>query len=176
MRLGQVLAGGAFALVEVGHRIEPKAVDAHAQPEVDHAHERTLHRGVIEVEIGLVRIESVPVVGLRLAIPGPVRMLEVLEDDPSLLVLLGGVAPHVEVALLAARRRAPRALKPRVLVGRVVQDQLGHDPQPAAVGLLQEMAKVRAAIRSRGAPRGSRRCRTHRLSSATDRRAKARGW
>ena len=35
VRLGQVLAVGALALVEVGHGVEPQAVDAHLEPEVD---------------------------------------------------------------------------------------------------------------------------------------------
>ena len=86
-------------------------------------------------------VEAVPVVRLRDRVPGPVRGLEVLEDDARVRVAVGRVAPDVEVALAAARRRAPRALEPRVLVGRVVEDQLGDDPQSAAVRLLEKRRK-----------------------------------
>jgi hypothetical protein len=34
--LGQVLADRALTLVEVGHRVQPQAVDAHPEPEVQH--------------------------------------------------------------------------------------------------------------------------------------------
>src|SRR2546430_5074176 len=67
----------------------------------------------------------------------------------SVAVALGRVAPHVEVAPAAARRRAARALEPRVLVGGVVQHELDDDPQPAPMRLLEEDLEVveRAAVR-----------------------------
>ena len=77
------------------------------------------------------RVEPMPVVGLGNRIPAPVGELEVLEDDPCVLVLLRRVAPDVEVAFRASGRRAPRTLKPGMLVRRVVQDQLGDHPDPA---------------------------------------------
>ena len=58
-----------------------------SKPEVDDPKHRLAHRRVVEVQVGLVRVEAVPVVGLGDRIPGPVRGLEVLEDDPRLLVL-----------------------------------------------------------------------------------------
>ena len=70
-------------------------------------------------------------------------MLEVLEDDAGVGVLLRVVAPDVEVACGAAAFGAPRTLKPGVLVGRVVADQLRDHSQPAAVGLADERAHVR---------------------------------
>jgi hypothetical protein len=111
----EVLAARSLALVEVRHRVEPHAVDAHLHPEVDHPEQRGVDGRVVEVEIGLVRVEPVPVVRLRDRIPRPVRALVVLEDDAGVLVARRGVAPHVEVALGAARRRAAGALEPRVL-------------------------------------------------------------
>ena len=93
--------------------------------------QRLAHRRVVEVQVGLVGVEAVPEVGLRHRVPRPVRGLEVLEDDARLAVVLGGVAPHVEVALDSPGRGAARALEPRMLVGRVVEDQLGDDAQAA---------------------------------------------
>ena len=97
--LGQVLAVGALALEQVGHGVEAQPVHAHlVQPEVDDLEHRLLDLGVVPVEIGLVRVEAMPVVRAGHAVPRPVRMLEVLEDDPGFLVALGVVAPDVEVA------------------------------------------------------------------------------
>ena len=98
MRLRQVLAVGAVTLVEVRYRVEPQAIDPKAQPEVHHLQHRLMHRGVVEVEVGLMRIEAVPVVGLGDRIPSPIRRLEVLEDDAGIAVLLRRVTPHVKVA------------------------------------------------------------------------------
>ena len=105
---------------------------------------------VVEVEVGLVGEEAVPVVGLRDRVPGPVGLLGVGEDDARLRPFLVGVAPHVEVALARAGRRLPRRLEPRVLVGGVVDDQLGDDLQAAPVRLAHEVAEVGAACRSAG--------------------------
>ena len=87
-------------------------------------------------------IEAVPVVLLGDRIPRPVRGLEVLEDDPRLAVLVGIVAPDVEVAPRAAARGAAGPLEPRMLVRGVVADQLGDHPQPAPVRLADELAHV----------------------------------
>ena len=71
VRRGQVLAVGALRLVEVGHGVEPQPVDAHAEPEVDDAEQRLVHGRVLEVQVGLVRVEAVPEVGARDRIPAP---------------------------------------------------------------------------------------------------------
>src|SRR5438477_11689865 len=67
---------------------------------------------VVEVEVGLVGVEAVPVVGVGDVIPGPVRGLEIFEDDPRVLVALVGLAPDVEVAHAASRLRTPCPLEP----------------------------------------------------------------
>ena len=89
VRLGQVLAVGPFPLVKIGDRVEPHAVDAHPQPEI--AAPRRPPRctcGIVEIQIGLMGVEAVPVVGLGHRIPGPVRVLEILEDDPGVCVFV----------------------------------------------------------------------------------------
>ena len=129
VRLRQVLAARALALEEVGHGVEPQPVHPHVEPEVHDLEDRLHHRRVLEVEVGLVRVEAVPVVGLGHRVPGPVRRLEVLEDDPGVAVAVGGVAPDVEVALRRARPRLAGALEPGVLVGGVVHDELGDDAE-----------------------------------------------
>ena len=149
VRLGQVLAVGAVALVEVGNRIEAQAVDAQAEPEVEEAEHRLPHVGGIEVEVGLMRVEAVPVVRLGDRIPAPVGRLEILEDDARLGVSLRRVAPHVEVPVAAAGRSTSRTLEPGMLIGGMVDHEFGDDPQAALVGLSEEVLEVveRAAVR-----------------------------
>ena len=148
--------------IRYGNRVQAEAVHAHVEPELHGAEHRLQHARVVEVEVGLVAEEAVPVVLLRHRVPGPVRRLGVGEDDARALVLLVGVAPHVVVALARARRRAPRGLEPRVLVGGVVHHQLGDHLQPAALRLAHEPLEVRAPCRTAGARCGSRRRRSRR--------------
>src|SRR5262249_29286028 len=78
----------------------------------------------------------------RDGIPRPVRALGVDKDDSRLSVKIVGVAPNVEVTLEGSRRRRPRPLKPRMLVGRVVQDQLDDDSQAAIMRSLKEVLEI----------------------------------
>ena len=176
MRLGQILAVGALALEEVRNRIEAQAIDAEAEPEIDHPQHFLAHRGIVEVQIRLMREEAMEVVRLRDRIPRPIRRLEILEDDARFLVALGIVAPDVEVAFLRAGGRAPRALKPFVLIGGVIQHQLGDHVQPAPMRLAQEGLEFlqRAAI---GMDFGVvAKCRSRHRASARDRTAAATAW
>ncbi len=95
------------------------------------------------------RIKAMPVIGLGHRIPGPVGGFEVFEDDARFLVLFLGIAPDVEIAFLAARRGAPRALKPRMLIGGVIEHQLGDHAQAAPVRFAQENFEIfeRAVVR-----------------------------
>ena len=98
--------------------------------------------GVVEVEVRLVAEEAMPVELLRLRIPRPVRLLGVGEDDARAGVLVRVVAPHVPVALRRSLRRAARPLEPRVLVGGVVDHQLGDDADVPLVRRVEERPKV----------------------------------
>ncbi len=132
VRLWQVLAVGAFSLEQIGHRIQPKAVDAEVEPEPQHVEHRVLHGRVVVVEVGLVAEEAVPVELPAHRVERPVRLLGVDEDDSRVRVLLAGVAPHVVVAVRAVRI-SPRLLEPFVRVGRVVHDEIGDDAYASAV-------------------------------------------
>ncbi len=139
----EVLARRPFLLVKVGDGVQAQPVHSHREPVIEDVVERAPDRGVFEVEIGLVAVEAVPVMRLRDGVPGPVGVLEVLEDDPRVAIPVDGVAPDVEVAVLRSRRRVAGSLEPRVLVGRVVDDQLGDHLQTPAVSLFQEVTEVR---------------------------------
>ncbi len=142
VRLRQVLVVRPLALEQVGDGVQPQAVHPHLHPEVQGLEDLLAHPRVVEVQVRLVREEAMPVVGVGHRVAGPVRGLGVGEDDARAGVLLVRVAPDVEVALRAPRRRQPRALEPRVLVRRVVDHQLGDHLEPAPVGLVQENLEV----------------------------------
>jgi hypothetical protein len=142
VRLGEVLVVGPVAFDEVGDRVEPQPVHPHVEPEVHDVEHLAQHLGIVEVEVGLVAVEAVPEVLLGHRVPGPVRGLGVGEDDPRLGPFVRIVRPDVEVALGAAPRRGARALEPRVLVGSVVDDELGDDLEPAPVRFLDEAPEV----------------------------------
>ncbi len=70
--LGQVLVRRAFAFHEIRHGIEPQTIHAQIEPELHHADHCLEHARVVEVEIGLVRVEAVPVIGVGHRVPRPV--------------------------------------------------------------------------------------------------------
>ncbi len=140
--LGEVLAVGPLPFEKVGHRIEAQPVHAHAEPEVEHPQHLLLHARIVEVEIGLVSVEAVPVVGLGHRVPGPVGRLEILKDDAGVPVPLRRVAPDVVIAMDRSRSRPAGALEPGVLVRGVIQHQLGDHPQAPAVGRTQKVLEI----------------------------------
>ncbi len=144
MRLGQVLVARAFAFDEIGNRVESQPVDALVQPEVHDALDEPHHVRVVEVQVGLVAEEPVPVELLRDRVLRPVRRLGVREDDARAGVLRRIVRPHVIVALLVADRRLARGLEPRVLIRRVIDDELGDDAQSASMRLVDERLEILA--------------------------------
>ncbi len=72
MGLRQVLAVGALPLVEVGDGIQAKPVHPQVKPEGYYLQNSLPYQGIIIIEVGLVRVEAVPVVGLGHRVPGPV--------------------------------------------------------------------------------------------------------
>ena len=141
VRLVEVLAVRAVALVEVGHGVEAKAVEAEVQPEAQDVEHRLADLGVVVVEVGLVMKEAVPVVRAALLVPRPVRRLGVDEDDPRAVVAGRVIRPHVPVALGVVGARA-RLLKPLAVRRRVVHDEVGDDADAALVRGLDERPHV----------------------------------
>ncbi len=141
MRFRQVLAGGAFALDEVRHRIDAKSVDAEFQPELHHVPDFVSNGGIVVIEVWLMAEEPMPVVRLRDRVPGPVRELGVDEDDPHAPIPIVGFAPDVPVTT-GVVPRAARFLEPGVLIGCVIQDELDDDAQPERMRLREEVTEV----------------------------------
>ncbi|EKD34780.1 MAG: hypothetical protein ACD_75C02193G0002, partial [uncultured bacterium] len=131
----QVFVVGPFTDAEIGHGVEAQAVDPHVEPEAHDLEHRPDHLRVVVVEVGLVGEEAMPVVGLGDFVPGPVGRLAVGEDDPGFGEFGVGVAPDVVVAASGAGFCPSGRLEPGVLIRGVVDDQLGDDPDLAAVSL-----------------------------------------
>ena len=140
--LGEVFVVGALAFAQIRYGVQAQPVDAGVEPELYCLEDGVDDARVVEVQVRLVREETVPIVGLCLAIPGPVRDFRVREDDPRALILLVRIAPHVVIPPCRSGFRAPGALKPRVLVGGVIDDHLGDDADAAAMGLADEAPEV----------------------------------
>src|SRR5258706_11449325 len=83
-----------------------------------------------------------PIIGFGDRVPGPIGGLEVFEYDARVLIFVLSIAPDIEVALLAARRGAPGALKPRVLIGSVIEHQLGNHAQTTPMRFPQEQPEI----------------------------------
>ena len=142
MCLGKVLARRSLTFVEIRHGIESQPVDAHLHPEVERLEDGFFHLRVVEVQVGLMVVEAVPVIRARDRIPAPVRALEILEDDARLAVLVWRIAPDVEVAVVRSRLCRARSLKPWVLIRCVIDDELGDDSHSAAVSFLEKDLEV----------------------------------
>ncbi len=141
--LGQVLATGALPLDQVRNSVQAQPVDPQLQPVVQDTQHLAHHRRIVEVEIGLMAIETVPEIGLGFGIPGPVALLGVEEDDAGLVIFLIVVGPDVVVAETCARLGAPRSLEPGMLVRGVIDDELGDQAQATAVRLAHQPPDVR---------------------------------
>ena len=139
--LGQVLATRTFTHKKIRHRVHAKPVQPLAQPEIDDPQHFLLHRRVVEVQVGLVAEETVPVVLAGLGEIGPVRRFGIAEDHANILIEIRRIRPDVVVAErgFAVPCRFP---EPRVLVAGVVYDQIGNDLDPEFMGSGEELLEV----------------------------------
>ena len=138
---GQVTTARLGLLDEERRAVDAETADAQPFPEGDDLLHLRAHLRVLAVEVGLERVEAVVVPRLRHLVVGPRRLLHPREHHA--LVPVGGllVGPHVPVAVPGCRVGAGR-LEPRVLVTRVVEDEVEHDPDAALVALGHELGEV----------------------------------
>ena len=107
--LGQVLVVGSLALDEVGDGVEPQAVDAHVEPHPHDLEHFLEHAGVVEVEVGLVGVEAVPVEGVGDRVPGPVRDFSVSRKMIRVSGYFWSVSDQTYMSRAAEPGRARRA-------------------------------------------------------------------
>ncbi len=87
----EVLPVGALTFVEVRDSVEAQPVEAEGEPESDDVLDLVPDVRVVEVEVGLVVEEAVPVVGIGDWIPRPVRLVGIGEYDPRVSIPAGCV-------------------------------------------------------------------------------------
>src|SRR5690349_11177179 len=83
-----------------------------------------------------------PVVRLPDLIPGPVRRLAGLENDPRVGIARLGSAPDTETTRARTRFRFARAPEPWMLVRCMIDHQLRDDPDAAIMRLAQKYFEV----------------------------------
>src|ERR1039457_5375651 len=104
-----------------------------SQPELHHVPHLFSNGRIVVVEIRLVTEEAMPIVGFRNRVPRPVGLFRVEKNDAGPLVPGVGIAPDVPVAARVVARTS-RLLKPRMLIGCVVQHHFDDDPDSSIVG------------------------------------------
>src|ERR1700674_5605440 len=85
--------------------------------------------------------KSVPVIGLRNGIPGPVGGLCVNENDPHALITSVRLTPYVPVPF-GIFAGASRLFKPGVLVRGMIQDHFDDDTYPPNMSGRQERLEI----------------------------------
>ena len=97
--LGQVLTVRAFPDVEIRDGVEAESVDPEVQPESHDVDHGVADVGAVEVQIRLMREESVPEILFPDGIEGPVAGFGIHEDDPGVRISGVVVGPDVVVAV-----------------------------------------------------------------------------
>src|SRR6266540_2415655 len=72
MRLWQIFADSALAFVKVRDSIETKSIHAQGQPKIANVLDRFVHGRVIEIQVRLMGIKTMPIVSFCNGIPRPV--------------------------------------------------------------------------------------------------------
>ncbi len=147
--------GQALGLDQRVGDVDAEAGNAAVQPEAQDVVELLADLRVGPVEVGLLDVEQVQVplagraVGLADAGPGGAAEDAAPGVGWLVAVLAQTVAEQVPRALTAARRRGDSGLEPRVLVGRVVRNQVDDDAQAEPAGLRQQGVGVRQGAEER---------------------------
>ena len=142
MGLGQVFVISPVALDQIRDRIQAQAVDAHVQPVAHHLQYRIHHMRIVEVEVWLMGIKTVPEVLAGDRVPGPVGLFGVEKNDSGAVVLLITVRPHVKIPCLGATLGRTGFLEPWVLVRGVINDQFSDHPQTTVMGLSDKLLGI----------------------------------
>src|SRR5208282_1899814 len=141
MCLGQIFTRSPLALHEIGNCVKSETIYAQIQPEFHYFPQRLKNRRIVEIQIGLMAEKSVPVVGLRNGIPGPVGRLCVDKNDPHALITSVRLTPYVPIPF-GVFAGASCFFKPRVLVRSMIQDHFDDDTYPPIMSRRQECLEI----------------------------------
>ena len=98
VRLRQIGVVGTLTFAQIWDGIETEAIHAEIEPEAHGLQHRVKNTGIGVVEVRLLGEKAMPVVGLSHRVPGPVRGLDVLENNRRASIATVCVAPDVEIA------------------------------------------------------------------------------
>src|SRR6266705_5859710 len=126
MRLRQIFAWSPLALYEIRNRVKSETIYAQIKPERHYFPQRLKNVRIVKIQIGLMAEKSMPVVGIRNGIPGPVGRFCVDKNDPHALIKSVRLTPYVPVPF-AVFTGTSRLSKPGVLVRSMVQDHFDDD-------------------------------------------------
>src|SRR5437867_12858208 len=87
---GEVLAVCPLSLEEVGDGVAAESIESQIQPVTHNVEHGLPDLRVVVIEIRLMAEEAMPIIGLGLRVPGPVRLFSVDKDDSGLSVALVG--------------------------------------------------------------------------------------
>ena len=121
--------------------VHPEPGQPELEPEADHPLDLLAHLRVRDVEIRLMLVELVQVVLPRLLVVLPQAGLLIREDDALVRVRRRLVPPDVPAPVRRLPRR-PRTPEPRVLVGGVVDHQVGDHPDATVPGERDQLHHV----------------------------------
>src|SRR5262245_36191947 len=132
---------GSFGRDDERHRIHPEAGNAQLNPEPHDLENLGLHLRMRGVEVGLEVIEAVEIPRLGLLIVAPGRLLHARKDHAVVGARRLLLRPNVPIAVLRSWVLA-RLLEPRVLVRRVVDDEIDEHPYAALFRAVSEFDKI----------------------------------
>ncbi|CAO0829856.1 hypothetical protein SMICM17S_00813 [Streptomyces microflavus] len=131
----------AVGLQQEGNRVDAEAGQPQLRPETHDAGYLVAYRGVGDIEVGLLLEEAVQVVLAGGLVQLPHTALGVGEDHALRAVVGRCVAPDVPVAV-GGCAAGTGVLEPRMVVGGVVDHQVGDDPDTPVAGGPHELGEV----------------------------------
>ena len=139
--LARLLDIGALGADHERHRVHAKARHAELDPEAHDLEDLGLHLRIGCVEVGLEIVEAVEVAFLGDGVARPRRLLHAGKHHAFIGV--GGplLRPDIPVAIFRFRI-APRLLKPGMLVGGVIDDEIDQHADAALRGAVRELDEI----------------------------------
>src|SRR5436190_575960 len=95
----QVLAIGVITFKKIRYCIQPEAIYSHFAPVIEYIEYFFLYRRAVIIQIGLVMVETVPVILLCSIIPCPVGCFKILEYNAGVSVLIRIIAPYIIISV-----------------------------------------------------------------------------
>src|SRR5436190_20847280 len=102
MGFREVLARGAFAFIKIRHSIQAHAIYPEVEPEVQYPLDFGVHKRIVKIEVGLMRVKAMPIICLGHRVPSPIRGLKISKNNAGFPVFLYLITPDIKVAPRAA--------------------------------------------------------------------------